>query len=69
MTPGKEFWGLIFIGGYLVVLEGGIVLLAKTINDKIPEHWLKIIVGVAIIIIAVIGLLSPPAPFLKPPTS
>jgi hypothetical protein len=66
MATMIEFWSLIFIGGFLLLLEGAIVILAKLIRDNIPEYLLKVIIGIAICILALVGPCIPTP--LKPPT-
>jgi hypothetical protein len=66
MATMKEFWSLIFIRGFLLLVEGAIVIFTKLIKDYIPEYLLKVIIGIAICILALIGPCIPTP--LIPPT-
>jgi len=68
MTPENELGALVFIGGFLLFFEGLIIYIAKSINNRVSEHMLKIIAGSVIIIIGVLYITIFPALFLKTPT-
>lgn len=62
MTATEELWFLVSIGGFLLIMEGAIMFMGKSLLKRVPEPILKVVAGFILFIIALVKLFSLPSP-------
>lgn len=66
MTIAEQLWFLVCIGGFLVFVEGAFGIITKLISQiffkgrQITDTWVKLLGGLAIIILALVELANLP---------
>jgi len=60
MTVTEQLWFVVGIAGFLLIMEGAITFLARSLARRVPEDILKVIAGLVIFALALIKLLNLP---------